>query len=236
MGCWGMGITQSDEYCDVYDRFMEDYDEGKPVADITKDILDEYLEEFEADDGVLHDVYFALGKAEWMCGGVSSEIFERLYEIIESRKNIEFLRELDATEKDLKLREKNLQKYIANLSIPREKIRKRKTPPENYTPQPNPDPIPLPPMKIGELFAYHNNGKYRIFTPVAISKIYLRRMAFCYSWKRDFDEIPTIEMLMHEHIVPIGWFSGKSFPDINNLVRIGNLMLPRDLAECPGLI
>ena len=49
MGCWGMGITQSDEYCEIYERFMEEYDEGKPLADIKADILEEYLEEFEED-------------------------------------------------------------------------------------------------------------------------------------------------------------------------------------------
>ena len=106
MGCWGMGITQSDEYCEIYERFMEEYDEGKPIADIKADILDEYLEEFDADDGVLHDVYFALGKAEWMCGGISNEILEKIKQIIESGSNIAFYRELEATEKDLKQRKK----------------------------------------------------------------------------------------------------------------------------------
>ena len=38
MGCWGMGITQSDEYCEIYERFMEEYDEGKPIADIKADV------------------------------------------------------------------------------------------------------------------------------------------------------------------------------------------------------
>ena len=80
-----MGITQSDEYCEIYERFIEEYDEGKPVADITKDILDEYLDEFEENDGILHDVYFALGKAEWMCGGISASIYNRVRQIIELR-------------------------------------------------------------------------------------------------------------------------------------------------------
>ena len=39
MGCWGMGITQSDEYCEIYERFMEEYDEGKPLLYIKQDIL-----------------------------------------------------------------------------------------------------------------------------------------------------------------------------------------------------
>lgn len=29
MGCWGMGLTQSDEFCNVYDQFMEEYDHTK---------------------------------------------------------------------------------------------------------------------------------------------------------------------------------------------------------------
>ena len=35
MGAWGMGITQSDEFCEVYERFMEEYDEGKPYVRVT---------------------------------------------------------------------------------------------------------------------------------------------------------------------------------------------------------
>ena len=46
MNAWGTGITQSDEYGEVYDRFMEEYDEGKPVEDIVNDILEEYLDQF----------------------------------------------------------------------------------------------------------------------------------------------------------------------------------------------
>ena len=38
MGCWGMGITQSDEYCEIYERFIEEYDEDLEI--------DEYIEEF----------------------------------------------------------------------------------------------------------------------------------------------------------------------------------------------
>lgn len=97
MGNRGMGIAQSDEYCEIYERFMEAYDAGKPVADITKDILDEYLEEFEEDDGVLHDVYLALGKAEWMCGGVSDALLKRITQIIQNDEDLKFRQELEAS-------------------------------------------------------------------------------------------------------------------------------------------
>ena len=25
MGCWGMGMAQSDEFCEIYDKFMDSY-------------------------------------------------------------------------------------------------------------------------------------------------------------------------------------------------------------------
>ena len=50
MGCWGTGVTQSDEYCDVYESFMEEYDKGTEVPRITEKILDGFREEFDEDD------------------------------------------------------------------------------------------------------------------------------------------------------------------------------------------
>ena len=63
MGCLGMGVTQSNEFCEVYDRFMASYNQGKCAADIRNEILDQYHAEFDDEDGVMHDVYFALAKA-----------------------------------------------------------------------------------------------------------------------------------------------------------------------------
>ena len=60
MSYLGMGISHGDEYQEVYDRFMESYDSGKEVSDITQSILQQYLSEFDAHDGVLHDVYLSL--------------------------------------------------------------------------------------------------------------------------------------------------------------------------------
>ena len=90
MGCWGMGVSQSDEFCDVYDRFMESYDHGNPVQEITQSILNEYHEEFSDDEGVMHDVYFALAKAEWMCGEQTPGVLNRVNQIIDSGDNLFF--------------------------------------------------------------------------------------------------------------------------------------------------
>ena len=153
MGCWGMGLAQTDEFCEVYDDFMERYDEGKEPAEISAEILAEQHKEFDDDDGVMHDVYFALAKAEWMCGTLSESILARVKEIIESGANIEFYRELDATESDLKLRKKNLEKFLASIQTPREKPRARKR---------KGKPKELPPIKKGECYCYKYNDGWRV--------------------------------------------------------------------------
>ena len=98
MGCWGMGMTQSDEFCEIYNRFMEEYDKGEEICEIKKAILSEYLEQFEEKDGVLHDVYFAIAKAEWMCGALSEEMLARVKEIVEKGENLVFYKELGASD------------------------------------------------------------------------------------------------------------------------------------------
>lgn len=126
MGCWGMGMTQSDEFCEIYDRFMEAYDEGGVPEEIAADILAEYRREFSDDDGIMHDVYFALAKAQWMCCALSADVIGNVGRIMESGANLSFYRELGATESDLKVRKKNLDKFRAQLQNPRPSPRKRK--------------------------------------------------------------------------------------------------------------
>ena len=118
MGVWGAGLTQSDEYCEVYDSFMKKYDAGESPEAITKEILSSYLAEFDADDGILHDVYFALAKCQWMCGGLSDTMKKTVEDIIKNGKNLAFLKELDADEGFLKERKKKLDSFLFSLETP----------------------------------------------------------------------------------------------------------------------
>ena len=36
MDCWGMGMTQSDQFMEIYEAFMEEYNEGASVPEITR--------------------------------------------------------------------------------------------------------------------------------------------------------------------------------------------------------
>ncbi len=234
MGCWGMGITQSDEYCEIYERFMDEYDEGRSLSGIKKDILDEYLAEFKEDDGVLHDVYFAIGKAEWMCGGISKEIFDKISHIVKTDANITYYRELEATESDLKLRRKNLEKFLKVLSVPREKTRKRKGSSDKYVKNKGNDheisfisytvdtKEPFPAFNFGDVFAYRVNGKYRLFSLVR-SQPYISYTSFCYVWAELYEQIPSVNMLFDEPVFPLGHFTAKTFPSMDKLELVANL-------------
>lgn len=219
MGCWGMGITQSDEYSEIYERFMEEYDQGKPIEDIKADIFEEYFDLFDEDDGVLHDMYFAIGKAEWMCGGISDEVFEAISDIINSGKNIAFYRELEATERDLKLRQKNLEKFLNSLSTPRDKVKKRKVPTEKYVKVEKPK---LPSFHCGDVFAYKVDEKYRLLCFVSRGKFFNTYAAYCYAWAKLYEEIPAIDDLINEYILPLGYFTVDNFPSMEKLLFIGN--------------
>ena len=351
MGCWGMGMAQSDEFCEIYDKFMDSYNEGKDVADITASILAEYHAEFDDDDGVMHDVYFALAKAEWMCCEQSELVLNRVKEIIESGANIEFYRELEASEKDLKVRQKNLDKFWTSLQTPRAKPRQRRIDPLDRVKELPPleigdcyrykyedgyrvfvvlgfnktqgfrdmmrcgifqktysaaelktvdflnetfhsiacylgeellapssikkvATIPVPEnkcstslpvhqirfghkkdfkaeftasivatpsqlfakvsasapkptfswsnVKCGDIYAYHTNGQYRVFVLLHTRTMVVVPAIYCYAWRKSFAEIPTVDELKDEYVMPLGWFVEQSFPSKNKLTYVGN--------------
>lgn len=227
MGRWGMGIAQSDEYCEVYERFMEEYDEGKPLPAIKKDILDEYLEEFDENDGILHDVFFAIGKAEWMCGGISEDVFEKVAQIVRSGENISFYRELEVSENDLKLRRRNLDKFLKSLSEPRGKTKKRKIPTEKYVEVPKVPMPKLPPFRCGDIFAYDVGGKYRLLCLISRGEFNSTHAAYCYVWTELYEKGPSVEELMNDCIIPLGYFTVETFPDMEKLRFVGN---------CPDMV
>ena len=46
---------------------------------------------------------------------------------------------------------------------------------------------------------------------------------FCYLWKKQFNYIPSTEELFNEHIMPLGYFDGATFPDVKKVVLVGNI-------------
>lgn len=223
MGVWGAGLTQSDEYCEVYDSFMEKYDAGASVESITEEILNGYLAEFDADDGILHDVYFALAKCQWMCGALSGTIMDTVKDIIQNGKNLAFLKELDADDRFLRDRKKNLDKFLFSLETPRKTPRKRKAPPKER---------PLPPANIGDVFSYKGEAGLRIVVVLdSWDKTQWCEGYFCCILDKEFHQKPEINELAAEKIGQIGMYDGNAFLPASKIRLIGSLNIPPNKYE-----
>ncbi|MDD6022817.1 MAG: hypothetical protein PUC06_01070 [Oscillospiraceae bacterium] len=223
MGCWGMGITQSDEYCEVYERFMERYNNGDAVSEITNDILKAYHSEFSDDDEILHDVYFALAKAEWMCCSQSKNILAKVHEIIESGANIRFYRGLEATETDLKLRQKNLEKFWTSLQTPRAKPRQRRIDPLDRFKE-------LPPVQPGECYAYRHEDGYRVLVILDRFKEPVLLEQICVCVLKDTFATPQVQVET-EKIAYIANYIGVDFLGMSSLHKLPSINLDPDFAK-----
>lgn len=228
MGCWGIGITQSDEYCEVYDNFMEEYNAGKEVPDITASILSEYHNEFDDSDGAMHDVYFALAKAEWTCCAQSDIVLSRIKEIISSGDNIEFYRELGASESDLKKRKKILDKFLESLLVPRAKPRQRRIDTSDRV-------MELPPIEVGGCYAYKYENGYRIV--VILDRVdHVEwdsglKIVACAILEKTFpaSEIRSIDY-SKEMIGLVSWYKGSEFLGKSAIKEVAAIDIPDDLS------
>lgn len=90
---------------------------------------------------------------------------------------------------------------------------------------PEPPKPHLPKIECGDIFAYENNGKYRLFTLVEIKQFYGSKIAYCYAWRKSFDKIPAANELFKEYVLPLGWFKGETFPPTEKLTFVENLPL-----------
>lgn len=220
MGCWGMGLNQSDEFCEVYENFMENYDKGMAVAEIREEILSNYLKEFAKDDPILHDVYFALAKAGWMCCDQSPEILERVKAIIESGANLEFYWELGAGDRDLTLRQKKLSAFWDSLQTPRAKPRKR---------HPAPRERELPDLDAGDVLAYKVPQGQRVL--IVLERIgwptFFEDQLFCCVLQRAFarQELSAMKPLP-EKLGLISSFYAREFLAPSSYRRIGTVSVP----------
>lgn len=86
----------------------------------------------------------------------------------------------------------------------------------------------------GDVWAYKCEDKYRVFCLVSRAMIDNAFAAYCYVWSRFFDEIPTIESIVDDYVLPLGYFTTSTFPSIDKLIHIGNY--PAVVSEVGGLI
>ncbi len=224
MGCWGMGLAQSDEFLEVYDSFLEEYDRGGEPAEVREKILSDYMEQFGADDPILHDVWFALAKAEWMIGIQSEKVLRRVQDIIESGENLVFYQELGADKRDLSARKKNLNAFWIKLSTPREKPRKRKLPAKEKI---------LPPLEPGDVISYPVEGGRRVAVILDRFKSHFWIEGYyCCILQRTFDrnDLKTLQLL-DEEVARVGLYNAYAFLPPSSVRKIDHISVLDHLYE-----
>lgn len=211
-GCRNM--TESDEYRAVCGRFLAAYDSGAAPEDITRTILTEYRQVFDPADGVLYEVYFALGRTQWMCGGVSADVLAHIREIADRGEYLAYCRAQGVSEAELQQLQGELAEFVAKLEVPRTKIRQRN--PAAAAPRPV---CPMHPQ-AGEVFACRTAAGVRVFAVVQRLELGASELLLSYVWRRTFTEVPGWPELLQEDIMPLGCFRAETFPGADRVTRV----------------
>ncbi|HET8886059.1 MAG TPA: hypothetical protein VFM70_06875 [Salinimicrobium sp.] len=123
MGTWGTGISSNDVYEDINYEFFELYNQGMEVSKITERLISENQELIESDEDQ-NNFWLSIAKAQWECKALEPKIYARIKEIVESGKDIELWRELDASKADLNKRKNVLDKFLNKISTEKKSARK----------------------------------------------------------------------------------------------------------------
>ena len=124
MGTWGTGISSNDTFADIYSQFIDLYNKGLSVSDITKKLIAKNQETINIPDDAAN-FWFAIAKGQWECKELSSEVFSKVEQIIVSGENLKVWKELGASPQNLKDRDSALLKFLSELKTERDKPRKR---------------------------------------------------------------------------------------------------------------
>lgn len=125
MGAWGTGISSNDTYGDIYDQFMELYNEGRSHAEISERLIRENKETIGIEEDA-PNFWYALAKAQWECRGLDKDVLDRVEDHILAGRDLEIWKELGASNSDLVARRKALDKFLAKLKSDRPAAKKRK--------------------------------------------------------------------------------------------------------------
>lgn len=125
MGTWGIKLNENDTFCEIYDEFIDLYNDNFEVVEITNRWIRINSEILNTDEDS-NNFWFAIAKEQWMCKNLQLEIFEKVKYIIEKEIDIEIWKKLEASETDLGKRRIELDKFLASLKTERKDVLKRK--------------------------------------------------------------------------------------------------------------
>lgn len=123
MGVWGTAILSDDFARDVYDGYLDAYDDGAEHSTIrarleadNKDAIDDVEEESV--------FWLALARAQWDCGVLEPDVLQVVRDIVIQGRGLSRWRE--ASEKLALKRELVVAAFLDKIQVPRERPRKRR--------------------------------------------------------------------------------------------------------------
>jgi len=125
MGTWGTGISSNDIYEDINYEFFELYNQGMEVSAITEKLIKENKELIDSHEDQ-NNFWITIAKSQWECKALDPKIHNRIKDVVESGKDIELWKELDASKSDLTKRRKVLDNFLEKISTEKKTARKRK--------------------------------------------------------------------------------------------------------------
>jgi hypothetical protein len=203
MGHWGTSIKSNDTYADIYADFFDLYNDGKTVGEITISLKSKYADVIKDKDD-RNNFWFSLARAQWECKALDSQVFTKVKSIIESGDDLRLWKELGSDDKQVRLRAKVLEKFIAELSVEKAVPKKRK---KKITRQPV--------FEKGDCLTFQlSNGNYGgaiVLEAIKDSEFGLNLIA---STRINQTKKPTIEEFKNSKILILTFGEYKSIPDI----------------------
>jgi hypothetical protein len=126
MAIWGTGISMSDTYGDIFGAFIQMYNEGMTVKEISEKLTAENQDIIN--DGEESDnFWFALARAQWECKELDPAVLERVKNIVESGADIELWHFLKMDDEDIEARKGVLVRFLREIQTEKFKPRPRKS-------------------------------------------------------------------------------------------------------------
>lgn len=125
MGVWGTAVSSNDTYADVYGDFIDLYNKGLEVKDVSAQLILRYQSTINDNDDC-NNFWFALAKAQWECKQLDPELLTKIIDIVKTGADLESWRRLDADPKSIAQRKIVLDKFLATLQTERVKAKSRK--------------------------------------------------------------------------------------------------------------
>ena len=110
MGVWGVGITQDDAFAETCEQFKDALQSGRTPKSIAEELLLNCTGNPEA-----HIIFMAVADCLWHCKQLSDEMRQEIERLIEKEVDLNYWRELGATEQMLQRRKKALWTFLRRM-------------------------------------------------------------------------------------------------------------------------